>query len=178
MPSLSGKPKLCRKELNECMVWLGKQYEFKEYQTKEEAYLSTLAKDCTRELDTHVWLIATQRQIQTLNKFIFRMLNMEPVPKVAERLHIKWIVAMQDFLTYSEALFTKFDSWEKGMAADLTPSIILRLKMKDSRNETEKEERKFLKLLFDSGVTMDEIQKLIDNARRSVADKNWQPTED
>jgi len=54
----------------------------------------------------------------------------------------------------------------------------LLLQSEKSRHEAEKEEKKFLKRLNQSGLTSDMVQKIFNDASAAIAAENWQPKVD
>ncbi|MFC2018442.1 hypothetical protein ACFLU4_00585 [Chloroflexota bacterium] len=185
----SSEPKLSSKELDECKVWLGKHYELRAFQTRE-ANLHNIALFVTPGLgyagnyfgDCRALLIASHRQVQAAKEIISRMDNIKSIPEAAAGLHIQWRLVRDSFMAYSSAIYAIFKSVDKEKKPNIVPpKIILGPAMKllitveDARKKAEKEDKKFLKRMINSGFSKSDIKKLMANAEKAVEAENWQP---
>lgn len=201
MSFLFGEPKLSKKESSECMVWLGKHYEFTAFQTREadlhnaalvefqnsllhNAALvdsgNSLGTDAERAVsqDMRALLRAGHREVQASTEIISRMESMESVPEAASALHREWLVIMASHELYAKARYALYKSIEKGMEPDQDSVYRHSQALEDNRRKAQKEESKLLKRMVNSGAAMRDMQKLIVNAERAVAAENWQPSQD
>jgi len=196
MAFLFGEPKLSKKELSECMVWLSKHYEFTMFQTREAdlhnaalvEFQNSLLHNAalvesgnslgTDSQDMRALLRAGHREVQASTEIISRMESMESVPEAASALHREWLVMMASHKLYAKARYALYKSTEKGMEPDQDSVYRHSQALEDNRRKAQKEENKLLKRMVNSGADMRDMQKLIVNAERAVAAENWQPSQD
>jgi|SRR3990172_5407950 len=179
MSFLFGTPKLSREELGKCLTWLGQQYKFTGFQTKEADLHNNVVAKYGNSLGvgkeaTTAMLQASTRQILAATEILSRMDRIY-VPEAAALLHNQWRIVMNNFLAYSQATYTIMEALGEGLQPVLQQASLLRSALEDSRMHAEKEEKKFLKRLYDSGATMRDVQQLITNAERAVSSEAWQP---
>lgn len=129
-------------------------------------------------LDYEALYRASVRETKAANEIISRMESMKSVPDAALALHRQWLVMMARHKEYSMARNAYYLSLDLDIEPDLDSVNKQKQALYDNQMKAYKEEEKLWKLMTRSGVSITERQKLIDNARRSVADENWQPAED
>ena len=183
MTWLFGEPKLSNEELSQCLTWLGQHYKITTFQEKEaDLYNNALVKyGVSMSIDSSAsgeMVRTAKRLVQAAMECVSRIDNMVSIPEAASAAHYAWRIVLVDYLAWAGAQCAAIEAIAGGMLPRGEYVAELLQKAEDSRKKAENEEKKLLKRMQSSGLTLNDIQKLAANASKSVAAENWQPSQD
>lgn len=180
MSFLFGEPKLDHYELRECIDWLGRHYELTGFQDKEaELYNNALVRDgnsiTTSKSSANRVLKAGNRMVQAADELLVRHANMKDIPEAATADHYAWGLVFMQWKSLATTQLAAIESIVNGSNPNTEYLQGIMQQFNALEASAKKEEEKLLKRMGRSGVSLADIQSLVDKANQTLSKDKWQP---
>lgn len=173
MSFLFGQHKLSQNELRDCFDWFRKQYKLITFQDHEaEVYNNSLLADgenIQKSVESAKKVAnACNRLVQAAESLIDQHSKIKFVPRVATADHYAWGQVFLQWKAWAVASRSAIEAVTKGSSFDQSYVQGLLNDFENLRLNGKKEEEKLIKLMYRSGATLADFQKLWDEAIQNM----------